>query len=444
MSQLPFDTFFQTATGNMPYDYQSRLAENDSGKDCRSQLINIPTGLGKTAAVVLAWLWNRAHLQKSEWPRRLVYCLPMRTLVEQTRNEARNWIEALAKKNLILGKPPRIVILMGGEELEGDAREWDIYPEENVILIGTQDMLLSRALNRGYGMSRARWPMHFGLLNNDALWVFDEVQLMGAGLPTTAQLTAFRARLGSGSPTHSWWMSATSELDWLRTVDFDPATLPEAIKLEDADLNAKTVIADKVRLIRGAKKTVARCEKTSEDAKALATEILDTIKDRDGLTLIVVNTVKQARSLYAEINKQRKDAPADERPILLHSQFRPEDRAKQLKKVTDAEGKRRLVISTQIVEAGVDISAATLFTEIAPWSSLVQRFGRCNRRGTEPDARIFLITPEEQPPYTDEQLDAANAEIDKLLASGANASPASLSAVPIPAVDRPPAARNFR
>jgi len=78
-------------------------------------------------------------------------------------------------------------------------------------------MLLSRALNRGYGMGRARWPMHFGLLNNDSLWVFDEVQLMGAGLPTTAQLTAFRARLGSGSPTHSWWMSATSKPDWLRT-----------------------------------------------------------------------------------------------------------------------------------------------------------------------------------------------------------------------------------
>ena len=98
-------------------------------------------------------------------------------------------------------------------------------------------------------------------------------------------------------------MSATSELDWLRTVDFDPATLPNAIKLEEADLNAKSV-----KDIREAQKTVARCEKTSKDPKALATEILDTIKDRDGLTLIVVNTVKQARSLIPEIHKQRKDA----------------------------------------------------------------------------------------------------------------------------------------
>ena len=449
-----FDGFFQAATKKLsPYDYQRRLAcgeRNDrpeaewlaSDTECNSRLINIPTGLGKTAAVVLAWLWNRVQLQNPKWPRRLVYCLPMRTLVEQTQTEVQKWLQNLLNKSVELGiegKPLEDlkwlvehspVILMGGE----DADEWDIHPERPVILIGTQDMLLSRALNRGYGMNRPRWPMHFGLLNNDALWVFDEVQLMGAGLPTTAQLTAFRARLGSGSPTHSWWMSATSELDWLRTVDFDPATLPDAIKLEEADLKAKSV-----KDIREAPKTVARCEKTSKDPKALASEILDTIKDRDGLTLIVVNTVKQARSLYAEIHKQRKDAPEDERPILLHSQFRPEDRAKQLKKVTDAEGKRRLVISTQIVEAGVDISAATLFTEIAPWSSFVQRFGRCNRRGTENDARIVLITPEKSLPYTDEQLAAANAEIDKFLASGADANPASLSAVPIPAVDRPPA-----
>ena len=73
--------------------------------------------------------------------------------------------------------------LMGGE----DAGEWDTHAERNAVLVGTQDMLLFRALNRGYGMSRYRWPMHFGLLN-DCLWIMDEVQLMGPGLWTSAQL----------------------------------------------------------------------------------------------------------------------------------------------------------------------------------------------------------------------------------------------------------------
>jgi CRISPR-associated endonuclease/helicase Cas3 len=95
MSRLPFDDFFHTATSNTPYNYQSRLAGSDAGTDCHAQLINIPTGLGKTAAIVLAWLWNRmavpslntqpSTINSSQWLRRLVYCLPMRQFSTKKR-----------------------------------------------------------------------------------------------------------------------------------------------------------------------------------------------------------------------------------------------------------------------------------------------------------------------------------------------------------------------
>ena len=58
---MTYADFFHAATGNAPYDYQSRLAGADAGRPCESQLIAIPTGLGKTAVVVLAWLWNRMN-----------------------------------------------------------------------------------------------------------------------------------------------------------------------------------------------------------------------------------------------------------------------------------------------------------------------------------------------------------------------------------------------
>lgn len=108
--QLSFKTFFKTATDHDPYEYQCRLAcgepkpgDNEAawlrgGSKCESKLINIPTGLGKTAAVVMAWLWNRigkatqdtSHktLDSSNWPRRLVYCLPMLTLEEPLGGQA--------------------------------------------------------------------------------------------------------------------------------------------------------------------------------------------------------------------------------------------------------------------------------------------------------------------------------------------------------------------
>ena len=83
---IEYAAFFRAATGKPePYDYQCRLAcgERDmkpeaewlsGGSACASSLINISTGLGKTAAVVLAWLWNRVAqpdaAARNAWPRR--------------------------------------------------------------------------------------------------------------------------------------------------------------------------------------------------------------------------------------------------------------------------------------------------------------------------------------------------------------------------------------
>jgi CRISPR-associated endonuclease/helicase Cas3 len=86
---MNFDDFFKAATGNTPYDYQSRLADGDSGTACGSQLINILTGLGKTVATTLAWLWNRSTLLLSDEPHFNVYRLPTRTLADKT-NQRRN------------------------------------------------------------------------------------------------------------------------------------------------------------------------------------------------------------------------------------------------------------------------------------------------------------------------------------------------------------------
>jgi CRISPR-associated endonuclease/helicase Cas3 len=60
MTSRNIHEFFRAAFGHevMPFDYQARLAGDKNGTKCESKLINIPTGCGKTGAVVLAWLWN--------------------------------------------------------------------------------------------------------------------------------------------------------------------------------------------------------------------------------------------------------------------------------------------------------------------------------------------------------------------------------------------------
>jgi len=69
-----FDQTFRRATGCEPYDYQHELGT----RTCPPAVIEVPTGSGKTMAVLVPWLCDPGA------PRRLVYALPMRSLVEQT------------------------------------------------------------------------------------------------------------------------------------------------------------------------------------------------------------------------------------------------------------------------------------------------------------------------------------------------------------------------
>jgi CRISPR-associated endonuclease/helicase Cas3 len=83
-----FRAFFYRATVCNPYPYQTRLAR----EPLQSCLVHVPTGAGKTAAAVLAWLWLR-RVDPASTPLRLGYCLPMRVLVEQTRENAKGWLK---------------------------------------------------------------------------------------------------------------------------------------------------------------------------------------------------------------------------------------------------------------------------------------------------------------------------------------------------------------
>ncbi|MBA3916674.1 MAG: DEAD/DEAH box helicase, partial [Acidobacteriales bacterium] len=242
---------FRRAMGEeiSPLPYQERLAIE--GRAVPS-LLDVPTGLGKTAAAILGWLWRRRfepeQAVRDDTPRRLVYCLPMRVLVEQTYQEAGKWLKNLSlwtdpeqqsaawtKDDIDHGQHPIAThLLLGGEEKS----DWALWPERDSILVGTQDMLLSRALNRGYSAGRARWPLEFGLLNNDCFWVFDEIQLMNTGLATSLQLDAWRRSLflrkmpssfpvatpnHGPKPCQSLWMSATMARHWLQSaVDWAP------------------------------------------------------------------------------------------------------------------------------------------------------------------------------------------------------------------------------
>ncbi len=405
MTHQSFEEWFVELTGHAPpHPWQSDLAAES---ECRNRWIRIPTGFGKTEGVLAAWSYHRLHRGGASWPRRLVWCLPMRVLVEQTAQVAERLAERIDGP-----QRPTVHIVMGGE----DTGEWFLHPERPAVIIGTQDMLLSRALNRGYAGARARWPTEFGLLNQDALWVMDEVQLMDVGLATSAQLQAYRDHDGAKHlrPCFTWWMSATLQPDWLRTVDTaehhrswvqNPCAVPPGQRnggLWDISKSVTTA-------------TIA-----SDKANRFAARILEEhAKLSDGefgkITLVVCNTVDRACQTFEEIVKNRK-----EETRLIHSRFRPAERedwqADFLNKAACHPGVDRIIVATQVVEAGVDISAGCLVTELAPWPSLVQRFGRCARYGGS--GQVVVVDRRKEPkdaaPYQPEELESAWETIQQL------------------------------
>lgn len=361
----------------------------------------------------------------------------MRVLIDQTERNVRVWLQ-----NLAVGGTPgdgkvSVHVLMGGAENLRKAT-WADYPEEDAILIGTQDMLLSRALMRGYGMSRYQWPIHFAWLHNDAFWVFDEVQLMGPALPTSAQLETFRRELICARDSRSLWLSATLNKAWLKTVDCDPNTLL-SLGLSDEEKALKAV-----RERRDSIKPLIRSDiALSGDGKAavsgylkeLARQVVDSHL-RGTTTLAIINTVDRAQGLLEEITAHfvrtrtggRKsgqapganvDAPTPE-CLLVHSRFRSRERTalnEQLSNPPDPDGPGRIIVATQAIEAGVDLSARLLFTELAPYASMVQRFGRCNRYGEfneSRDTRVLWIDVDDPKPYEPGELDDSRRLLVKL------------------------------
>lgn len=442
MTRLNFDDFFALAMGfrsgqGGPYPWQRKLARAGL-----PEVLDVPTGLGKTEGVALAWAWRRLVKEITVEPRHLVYCLPMRVLVRQTVERLTACFDRLSKGGYL--PELRVFMLMGGEVNE----EWASRPEDPWILVGTQDQLLSRALNRGYSMSRYEWPVHFGLLNNDCHWVLDETQLMGPGVWTSAQLDWMRKkRFRALFPCRTMWMSATVGLDFLATSDRcrDGLAGVEPVRMsweEETKASGLTKAAqERLERLRDARRPAQVLKSpigtTAPPVHKWLAERIQQEHQPGTLTLVICNTVSLAQRVFGAL--------ADSTPrVLLTSRFRPQDRREAENRLHDFEQRRRqspgaplsgdpglICVSTQVVEAGIDVSAHRLFSEIAPWPSIVQRLGRLNRDGTDNEAKA-LFWPWEKPgrggkragPYLLEDLKAGRSLLE-MYANAASEHPAS-------------------
>src|SRR5579883_1314959 len=189
-----FSESFSRLTGHAPMRWQERLFDRfEDG--AIPQALDLPTGLGKTSVIVvwllaLAWEAERGEVKI---PRRLIYVVDRRTVVDQATDVAERLRASLRSApaasltaqvrdqlNKLCLDPtddasPLAISTLRGER--ADNREWQSDPARPAIIIGTVDMIGSRLLFSGYGVSRRMRPFHAGLLGQDTLLIHDEAHL---------------------------------------------------------------------------------------------------------------------------------------------------------------------------------------------------------------------------------------------------------------------------
>jgi CRISPR-associated endonuclease/helicase Cas3 len=144
-------------------------------------------------------------------------------------------------------------------------------------------------------------------------------------------------------------------------------------------------------------------------------EVLSTLEQK-GKVLWVCNTVNDA------VKIAQHELVKSTRPLIYHSRFRYRDRVERQREVLAAFSPTsvpRLVVTTQVCEMSLDISADLLVTALAPLPALVQRLGRLNRFAEEGSPeRICLVYPFSGKPYEKpehiQQIDAAKRTISAL------------------------------
>ena len=309
-----FQSFYERATGRRPYGYQARIA-----REGLPGLVGAPTGAGQTG-VILAWLWRRLHGEDPALtPRRLVYALPQRAVLDEVADSVRTWLA-----NLGLTERVALHVVLG--DRGASAGDWRENMHQPAIVVGTVDTLVSKALNRGYGLGRAMYPIDFALVTNGAEWLVADPGLCPAATATLRQVGEWAARQGTAEP-------------------FGLTLLSSSLGTVDASSPPGTV--DALTTTRAA-----------GDYEALAKAVRE--RHRAGtMTLVVLNTVPGAQEVYRRLRCD---------PVLvtlLHSQFRGVERTARLADIR-ASTADRIVIVTRDVAPGLDLAATVVVSEASP------------------------------------------------------------------------------
>lgn len=427
LSVEDFTDFYQEVNGDPPFPWQVDLVRQVLSERAWPQLIDVPTGLGKTAlldiAVFVAAATSAEVGSQRLGRRRVFFVVDRRIVVDEAYDRAVLLATALdralgsgadtAARRVAVGLRAFAPTAHRGLTIpapgpgvpEGELRtvlpvtrmrggvtwdsSWLDRPDLPGIVVGTVDQVGSRLLFRGYGVSDRRKPIDAALVGTDSLILVDEAHLAEVMVSTITE--AHRRDIqGVDVPrAEIVRMSATGGGGHLRRYSID------------VDAHRKSEVA--WQRLHAPKRLSAVTSDAKLVVQTMTDQAMNLVTADHNTILVVCNTVDRARQVHATLTKatSRGQEPLDADVALLIGRSRPADRDLLVDRLKERFGVPRaratttrpaILVATQTVEVGANLDADGLVTESAPWDSLVQRLGRLNRLGRCPGtARAVVV-----------------------------------------------------
>ena len=408
-----FNDAFRELTGHTHFPWQRRLFDDWLARGRLPPAVDIPTGLGKTAVMAI---WLLARAAGAALPRRLVYVVDRRTVVDQATECAELIRDALhgaerlepVRRGLCLDGRPLAISTLRGRYV--DNREWMADPAAPAIVIGTVDMVGSRLLFEGYGLSQRMRPYAAGLMGCDSLVMLDEAHLAHPfeRLLRTIEREQRPSSVSGPQPSAGFLAGSAAS----RTLPPPFCVLPLSATMVqdersghfgivDADWRDRTV---RMRLEANKVLSIEDLHNGSDLHQVLADRAWCLMKEatapeaEPSRIVIYCDRRRDAEKTADGLRKLAKAEKYEAAVILFVGGRRVREREQAAEEMKAhgliTSGAERVapvfVVATSAGEVGVDLNADHMVCDLVPWERMVQRLGRVNRRGRG-QARVLVI-----------------------------------------------------
>ena len=340
--------------------------------------LTAPTGAGKTLSM-LAFAIKRAQIHNL---RRVVMVIPYLSIIEQTAGVYRDIFKKLFPSNYILEDHSLAVAFGKDSEVEGEndsqrlrnqlAENWDAP-----IIVTTSVQFLESLFSNRPSACRKLHRLARSVI------LFDEVQTLPLDVivPTLATLSHLAERYRS-------------------TVVFATATQPAFTQLDSmvrkfctSGWTPHEVVAPGLKLFSRIKRTIVKWPRA--DRKTTWDELAESLVARQQV-LCVVNLKRHALELF-----DRLQTLADDDVFHLSTNMCPIHRRVVLEEVREKlnQGRPCRLVSTQCVEAGVDVDFPVVYRALGPMDAIAQAAGRCNRNGRSNTGEFIVFQPDDEKQY---------------------------------------------